>query len=347
MRIFLPALLAAAMTAAACGQPDELAAPSAESSSPPAAAAGGPVTAVATVFPLAWIAEQVAPDAEVTFLGQRGQEAHDFELSPGDRVAIERSDVVLYLGDIDFQPQVEDAVPAASGEVVAVAEVVGDDALLTGAADAHAHEDAADDDHADEEDEAGDDHADEEGEDHAEDEDAVDPHVWFDAALMAEVAEHIGEAFATAAPDAAETYTANAESVASDLLALDAEIDGLLTGCAQDEAIVSHEAYAYLLGPRDLAQHGIAGINPEGGASPQALAELTAEIEAEGIGFVLAEPFEGRADAEALAAETGIELLDIDPLEVVTDEQFERGYIELLREQAQRFATALECGEAA
>jgi zinc transport system substrate-binding protein len=296
--------IAVALLCAACG------------SAQPAQQEGG-VLAVSTVFPLAWIAEQVAPDAQHVFLGQGGQEPHDLELSPGDRQAVENADVLLYLGDIGFQPQVEQAVAeAASGEGVAVSEVVGEDALHAPDEGAHAHEET------------------------------VDPHVWFDAGLMAGVAERTGEAFAAADPGGAATYEANATALAADLELLDRELAAVLSDCRFSEAIVSHEAYGYLLEPHGLAQRGIAGTDPEAGASPAQLAELTEQIRAAGITAVLTEPVEGRADAEALAQEAGVRLLEINPLEIVSDREFEVGYLELLRQQASTFAQALECAGA-
>src|SRR3712207_475041 len=118
-----------------------------------------PVRAVASVFSLAWIASQIAPHADLTVLGQQGQEPHDLELSPGDREAIETADVVLYMGDIHFQPQVEEAVASTEGEVLSVASVVGDAALPSGSAHAHEGKGA--------------------GIQQAEPETTIDPHVWF------------------------------------------------------------------------------------------------------------------------------------------------------------------------
>lgn len=277
--------------------------------------AGEGLTVVATVFPLAWLADQIAPGAEVAFLGARGQDPHDLELSPRDRELVETAAVLLYMGGLDFQPQVESAVPSARGRVVDVAAIAGPDRLL-------------DVDH----------------EDHEGDDAAVDPHLWFDAALMAAVAEETGAAFADADAERAADYRANARAVADRLRELDADIDSLLTDCRRDTAIVSHEAYDYLLQPRDLHQEGISGPGGHGEASPQRLAALIERIREEDIDAIAAEPFEGRADAEVLAREAGVDLVEIDSLEVVTDEQFEVGYPALLQAQAEAFATVLECG---
>jgi zinc transport system substrate-binding protein len=78
-------------------------------------------TAVASFYPLAYAAERIAgPNWEVIDLTPPGTEAHDVELSLEDRASIQDADLVIHLGDIGFQPQVEAAVDEASGRVVAV-----------------------------------------------------------------------------------------------------------------------------------------------------------------------------------------------------------------------------------
>ncbi len=59
---------------------------------------------------------------------------------------------------------------------------------------------------------------------------------------------------------------------------------------------------------------------------------------------MLAEPVEGRADAEALANEAGVDLLDIDPLEIAHEGLAAMRFPDALRDQAEAFATALACG---
>lgn len=298
--------------------------------------AGGGVSAVAAVYPLAWMAEQVAPEAEVTLLSAGGLEAHDLELTPGQRQALQGSDVVLYVGDIGYQPQVEEAVPSAEGEVVSLAEVAGPDRLLEPAEAAHGGQG--------EHGEEGGGGSDAPGE-HGDDEEAVvDAHIWFDPDVMADAAVRTGEAFATADPQNADTYRENAEALGEEIRALGGELDETLGGdCRHGEAIVSHQAYGYLLAPYGVEQHGVTGVNPEAGASSAELAELVSEIQRDGIEHVLTEPVEGRPGAETVAREAGVELLEISPLDAVTDEQAEQGFLELVRGQARQFATALGC----
>jgi zinc transport system substrate-binding protein len=324
MRRLIALLAPLPLLAAACGE-SETAAPGTKE-----------VSAVAAVYPLAWVAEQVAPDADVSLLSSGGLEAHDLEITPDQRQAIETSDVALFVGNIGYQPQVEDAIADAGGEVVSLAEVAGPDRLLEPVEEAHADEGG----------EAGAGEGETEGEeDHAGEEEAtVDPHIWFNPAVMADAAGRTGEAFATADPDNAETYRTNAEELVGELAALEGELAEILGGeCRHQEAIVSHQAYGYLLDPFGVIQHGVTGINPEAGASSGELGELVSEIEAEGFEYVLTEPVEGREGAETVAREAGVELLEITPLDAVTEDQAESGLVSLIREQAEQFALALGC----
>lgn len=79
------------------------------------------ITIVASMYPLAWAARSVGgPHVEVTDLTPHGAEAHDTTLTAAQRADLQTSDVVVYLGDIGFQPDVERAVGDAEGTVVDV-----------------------------------------------------------------------------------------------------------------------------------------------------------------------------------------------------------------------------------
>lgn len=69
----------------------------------------GAMSVVAAFYPLAFLAEQVAPGADVTNITPAGAEPHDLELTARDAEVIAGADLVLYLGG-GFQPALEDAV---------------------------------------------------------------------------------------------------------------------------------------------------------------------------------------------------------------------------------------------
>jgi zinc transport system substrate-binding protein len=72
-------------------------------------------TVVASLYPLAWVAEQVGgEDVRVVNLTPPGAEPHDVELAPRDVETIRDADLVIYIGG-GFQPAVEDAVETRTG----------------------------------------------------------------------------------------------------------------------------------------------------------------------------------------------------------------------------------------
>lgn len=86
-------------------------------------------TVVASFYPLAWAAQQVAaPDTQVVNLTPPGVEPHDLELSPSDIETIRDADLVIYIGG-GFQPAVEEAVAERDGPSL--------DLLPVGATDPH------------------------------------------------------------------------------------------------------------------------------------------------------------------------------------------------------------------
>ena len=246
---------------------------------------------VASFYSLAFAAERVAgPGTGVIDLTPPGGEAHDVELSFEQRSAIENADVVLYLGEIGFQPQVESSVQDTSGTVVDLTEGME---LLEG----HAHEEEEE-------------HAEEEGEE------ALDPHVWLDPVLFQDLVERIAEGLGEADPDRSQDYGERAEALREELAALDRAYEQALADCETTEMIVSHEAFGYLAERYGLEQHGIAGLEPEGEPTAAALQEAADLLRSEGARAVF---YEASAEAEriarSVAADAGVEALPLHTLE--------------------------------
>ena len=80
---------------------------------------------MASFYPLAFAAEQIGgPSWRVIDLTPPGAEAHDVELTLNHRAQIEEAALVLYLGELGFQPQIEAAVADAEGIVSAADSAV-------------------------------------------------------------------------------------------------------------------------------------------------------------------------------------------------------------------------------
>ena len=245
-------------------------------------------TAVASFYPLAYAAERIAgPGWEVVDLTPPGAEAHDVELSLENRSALERADLVIYLGDLGFQPQVEEAVGDLAATVVA------------GARGVHLRE--GEDDFA--------------GDEHGHDEDA-DPHAWLDPVRFASIVDRVAEGFADADPAHESDYRDRAEDLRDELEGLDRRFRDGLTGCAHDTLVVSHEAFGYLADRYGLHQDGLAGLSPEAEPTAERLQEALGLFRDGHAGAVFFEQgSEAERIARSVAGDGGVPALPLSTLE--------------------------------
>ncbi|WP_228373525.1 metal ABC transporter substrate-binding protein [Demequina gelatinilytica] len=255
------------------------------------ASAEGALTVATAFYPLQFVAEQVGGDRIVVVsMTPAGVEPHDVELSPATARQLGTADLALYLSE--FQPAVDDAISTTGVEALDAAEVI----------ELHAAEE----------------HADEEGEDEH-DHGSSDPHFWLDPDLLAHLADAVGEAFATADPDNADTYTANAATLHAALEDLDNQYATGLAQCERDTIVTGHEAFGYLAEAYGLHQEGIAGLDPESEPSPARILEIKDIIAETGATTIFTEDAVSASVAEALASDVGVETEVLSPVETVAD----------------------------
>lgn len=274
----------------------------------------GPISVVASFYPLAFAAEQIGDGrVEVTNLTPPGVEPHDLELSPDDLEAIADADIVLFAGG-GFQPSIEEAVEtAATGVVVDVLEGV-DLRQPTEEDDADPLE--------------------------------GDPHVWLDPSIYADIGERVAAALRTAG-DAADgpRFERAAEEFRRRLSALDRDFREGLADCATRVMITSHGAFGYLAAAYGLEQEAIAGVSPASEPDPRRIAELADEARAAGVRTIFTEELVSPEVAETLAAEAGIDTAVLSPLEGLTEEQLEAGedFMSVMRRNLETLRDGLDC----
>lgn len=286
------------------------------------ASGDGTIEVVASFYPLAHAADLVGGErVSVTNLTPPGVEPHDLELDPDDLEAIATADVVIYAGG-GFQPSVQQAVEAeATG--VTIDALDGIDLL---------------------------DAPQEQGE-HGGDEDLSaeasggDPHVWLDPALYAGVVGRVATVMVDNDPAGAETITASAAAVASDLDVLDREFSRGLARCGTRVLITNHAAFGYLAAAYDLEQEAISGLSPEAEPDPARVAELAAFARAHGVGTIFIEDLASAEVANVLAEEAGIAAATLSPLEGLSEEQLTAGadYLSVMRENLETLRDGLVC----
>ena len=274
---------------------------------------------IAGFYPFAYVAERVAGEhATVTNLTTPGVEPHDLELTP-QQVA-EISDADLAIHEAGFQPYLDDAIeqnpPHDTLEVSKVLE-------LSETRLAEDTEDGQQDDHEIHPDESADvDHSSHDG----------DPHLWQDPTLLIPVAEQLADDLASADPDHAADFKANAAAFVKDLRELDQDFEAGLADCERREIVTSHAAFGYLADRYDLTMIPIAGLSPDVEPSPQRLAEIQDLVETHNITTIFSETLGSKEYAQTLADDLGVTAAVLDPVEgLAEDGSGEEDYLSLMR----------------
>ena len=264
----------------------------------------GRVNVVAAIYPLAWAAQQVGGDrVSVEDLTPPGVEAHDATLSAAQRAGLQTADVVVYLGRIDFQPDVERAVDDAGGRVIDVTAEFGIGPRA--------------------------------GE-------TFDPHLWLDSADIAEVVRLVGDALVATDPSGADGYAEREEATLGALEELDASFRDGLSGCAFTTFVVTHEAFGYLARAYGLRQLGIEGLTPESEPSAariQAAAQAIDQGQAAPVVFY-EETDAGRRVGQSVAEGVGVPAL---PLNTLESDPAPQDYISAMEENLTNLREGLRC----
>ncbi|MFI9176275.1 zinc ABC transporter substrate-binding protein [Streptomyces lincolnensis] len=276
---------------------------------------------VASFYPMQFLVEQIGGDhVNVTTLTEPGQEPHDLELSTKQTASLGEADAVVYLKTL--QPAVDEAV-AQSGAKTKI-----DAASLTKLEDhgsvEHEHEGEG-----------------KTEEEHAEEEHALDPHIWLDPVKYAEVAEGVTKALEKADPDHAADYRKNADALAKKLADLNTQFTDGLKNTRSKVFFTNHAAFGYLAERYGLTQEAISGLDPESEPSPARIKELQTEAKADGVTTVFYETLVSDKTAKTLAQDANLKTDVLDPLEGITDKSKGDDYFQVMESNLKSLKTAL------
>ncbi len=270
-----------------------------------APAGAGRLNVSATIFPLADVVENVGGDlVEVTTLLDPGQGPHTYEPTPGDMRTIADSDMVVkvglsldhWLGGMIDSAGVETAIVDCSSVVHSVIEENDD-------VDGHDHHHT------------------------------VNPHYWLDPVIMIDVTKMLANELIKKLPDHTQEIKSRTDSYIKELEALDNEIKGMLDD-VKGGFVTYHNSWEYFARRYNLELVGV--IEESAGKEPSAkhMVRLVKEMKQSGAIAVMVEPQFSKALGETIAAETGVEVVTIDPIGGAPGRM---NYLELMRFNAKRF----------
>lgn len=264
-----------------------------------AAAAPNVVTTVAPVHSITALV--MAGVAEPMLLVEPGASPHDYALRPSGADALDRADLVVWVG-----PQLEGfmsrpiAALASDATLLTLAEVPG----------VHVHGARDDEDwsHGQEGEEAHGSHS------HHDHEDGIDPHLWLDPANGKLWAAAIADALAAVDPANAAAYRENAADAQRRIEAAEAEIRSAVAPVREKPYVVFHDAYRYF--EERFATSAVGSVSLGDARKPGAahVRRLRDRMRSEGVVCIFTEPqFEPRL-VSTLTEGTAIRVGVLDPI---------------------------------
>lgn len=190
-------------------------------------------------------------------------------------------------------------------------------------------------------------HLTEEGEEEHEDHGhgQYDPHFWFDPIRVKIVINDIAARLSVVDPDGRDTYTANAADYGAQLDELHAWTQEQVSEIPDENKflVTSHESLGYFAVVYNFEVVGvILSTTTEVDPSPADMAELAHEVEEAGISVIFGETTVSERLAEAIAAESGAEVVRLYSGSLGAEGSGAETYLDMVRTNVERIVEALK-----
>lgn len=324
----------------------------------------GKLNVVATIFPLASVAQAIGGEHVVVHtLLATGQSPHEFTLKPSQAQVLGDSRLMLMVGlGVDaWAGRAAEAGGAARLRVVRVGEdpallaMIGAPATLPAVDDHDAHHDAHD--AAATQQQATDEHHAADGSEYAADEDehhedadeglaphpqhdGIDPHVWLDPVLMQQIARQILAELVALDPSHAADYGHNAEAFIAQLRELDRQYRTELSGVASRYVVTYHSAFGYVARRYGLELVSIYDIQGAGLGAGR-IEAVSDFIRTRGVKVLFTEPAYPSDKLASLARQMNLRLAVLDDLGS-PDRPGYTSYLEMMRSNLRTLADNLK-----
>ena len=286
------------------------------------ATAEGRLKVVATNFPCYDFARQVCGDgAEVTMLLKPGTEAHAYDPTPADILAIGDADLFVYIGG-ESDAWADGILASFDGEdrpaTLRMMDCVSD--LV--------EEDDAD------------------GHHHGESTPEYDEHIWTSPVNAAAMVRALGEAVACLEGADADGCRQAAEAYAAQIEGIDGALRQLVEG-AKRRTVVFADRFPFVYLAREYGLDWLAAFpscTADTEPSAQTVMALIDRVISEGIPAVYTIELSTQAVAKTVAEETGAEILTLHSMQSVTQDEFEAGesYVSLMGRNLEALRRGLE-----
>lgn len=287
---------------------------------------------VTTAFPPYDFARQLAGEqAEIWMLLKPGSEAHNYEPTPQDIIAIQECDVFLYIGGEaeDWVEQVLDSTNNPKMKVLALMDCVE--------GMEHVHDESC------ETKEGVLSHGEDKGE-HSHS--GMDEHIWTSPVNVMEISRQITACLIEAKPDKASYFEERLQKYMEQLEQLDHSFREIVRNSNGDTLFFGDRfPFLYFTEEYDLSYFAaFPGCSSESEPSAATMIDLVDKIREEKVSVVFTLALSSDKIADVLCEETGAKKLVLQDCHSISREDFENGetYISLMTKNAEQIKIALE-----
>ena len=320
----------------------------------------GGLKVLCTVFAPFDFAREVGGDSiTVTLLQDNGADLHNYTPTADTLSALSDADVFIYIGGVSDEGWVEKAIKASGNtDIISVclmdcveqihAELEndwsdhahgenGEDADGLGDSDHDDHDDDRDDDGDDDGDDNHDDDGDGDGHDHSHDghNHEGDEHIWTSLENAKRMVAAIADAFVSADAANADKYRENRDVYTGKLDALDSEFRASLPREPHTAVVCDRFPFVYLFHDYHIPYiAAFSGCSTEVNSSFETQISLIKAVREHGLKAIFVIEGNDKSMAEAVASETGCEILTLDSLQSISRRDIESGanYLDIMRE---------------
>ncbi|MBR6619826.1 MAG: zinc ABC transporter substrate-binding protein [Clostridia bacterium] len=275
----------------------------------------GSLKIVCTLFPQYDFAREIAGDkAEITLLLTPGTDSHSYDPSPVDMVKINECNLFIYTGEL-MESWAKDVVSSLEENVTVLN--VSEGLELSAVENGHNH-----------------------GGEHS-----VDPHVWTDPVNAMAITRKICAVLCEIDPENASFYEANEETYFAKLDELNKNIDEIAAS-VQRKRIIMCDRFAMHYFCKRYGLEYVAAFDSctaDTEPSPAVIVKITNEVKENNIPAVFCAELSNRKVAEAVAQQTGVEVLELHSCHNLSADDFNSGetYLSLMEKNAENLKVAL------
>ena len=297
----------------------------------------GRISVVTTIFPQYDFVRQIAGEnVELKMLLKPGEETHSYEPTPQDIIAIQNSDIFIYVGG-ENDAWVEDileSMPEADMRTLKLMDCVDtvEEEHVEGMQEQPGHS------HEEEES-----HEDETEEEHSVHE--IDEHVWTSPVNASAIVDKIKELLVQADPENRQIYEENAEAYEAELAELDAEFRDVVDNAGRRLVVFGDRfPFRYFADEYGLDYYAaFPGCASDTEPSAATMAFLINKVKEEEIPAVLKMELSNENIANAIAEATGTEVRTFYSCDNLTAEEFEDGetYLSMMQKNVETLKEVL------